>query len=352
VSAALSPFVKLAEPGAYVACPWELHVDAEARAYWLASFKRHIVGALALGVEAAVRRGAVREEVAARADACREAFVARFDAFGAAPERYGAVTILTLDRWRDEVLRGYGFVDVYIDLKERENERMLPVLPEVCRRIDAMEGEAKVFALVTGVFAGNIFDMGSEPVAGMFVGEGPKFETVRQNLRGRPWLMDDYDALARRLVTKTYRKVVYFVDNAGSDFLLGAVPFVRHLAMLGTEVVVAANERPTLNDMTVHDIRKWWPRVLDAEGSLRGLPIRVVSTGTGEPLIDLTEVSGELNEAAADADLVVLEGMGRGVESNLYAQFSCDALNIAMVKDPAVARHVGGQLFDLVCRFR
>ena len=91
---------------------------------------------------------------------------------------------------------------------------------------------------------------------------------------------------------------------------------------------------------------------VDSEPSLAGLPIQLVGTGTGEPLIDLSEVSDELNAASADADLVILEGMGRGVESNLDAAFSCDALNIAMLKDEAVARYVGGKVFDLVCRFR
>ena len=82
------------------------------------------------------------------------------------------------------------------------------------------------------------------------------------------------------------------------------------------------------------------------------LPIRIVSTGTGEPLIDLAKVSPALNQASADADLVVLEGMGRGVESNLDAVFSCDALNLAMLKDAAVAKRVGGTVYDVVSRFR
>ena len=81
------------------------------------------------------------------------------------------------------------------------------------------------------------------------------------------------------------------------------------------------------------------------------LPIEIVGTGTGEPLIDLRQVSRELNAAAEDADLVILEGMGRGVESNLDAEFSCDAVNIAMIKDCAVAARHGGKVFDVVCRF-
>jgi type II pantothenate kinase len=124
------------------------------------------------------------------------------------------------------------------------------------------------------------------------------------------------------------------------------------MAQRGTRVLLAANERPTLNDMSIHDVRLWWPRIIEVEPSLKDLSIDLVSTGTGEPLIDLAEVSAELNDAAADSDLVILEGMGRGVESNLDAHFSCDALNIAMLKDEAVAGRCGGKVYDLVCRFR
>ena len=49
--------------------------------------------------------------------------------------------------------------------------------------------------------------------------------------------------------------------------------------------------------------------------------------------------------------LVILEGMGRGVESNIDAEFSCDAVNLAMIKDSAVASRHAGKVFDVVCRF-
>jgi type II pantothenate kinase len=117
-------------------------------------------------------------------------------------------------------------------------------------------------------------------------------------------------------------------------------------------VVIAANELPTLNDMSVHDVRAWWPRVLKAEPSLGKLPFEIVSTGTAEPLIDLANVSDDLNRASADADLVILEGMGRAVESNFTAAFSCDALKIAMIKVPIVAERLGGKLYDVVCKFQ
>jgi uncharacterized protein with ATP-grasp and redox domains len=346
----LEPFVKLADPATYQACEWNLCADPVGREYWVALFRRHVNMTLELGV-ACSNAGPGASD---RAAACRDELYAVLDEFAANPGRYECVTILTLDAWRDGLLRKYGFGDAFADLKNRENAAVLPLLSGVCREIDSLTGPEQLRAVVEGVFAGNIFDMGSEATAHQFLNGGSVgFHETREKLPPRPWRIDQYDAFAARLLDGPgYRKAVFFVDNAGSDFILGAVPMMRYLARRGAAVVLAANERPALNDMTIHDVRAWWPRIVEAEPSLAGLPITPVSTGTGEPLIDLGAVSPALNAAAAEADLVVLEGMGRGVESNLDARLSCDALNLAMLKDVAVANRVGGKLYDVVCRFR
>jgi damage-control phosphatase, subfamily II, stand-alone protein len=336
-----------------VACRWDLTVDAAGRLHWIEFFKRHLETILKLGIDAGVARGEERAEAESRAARCRAEFVPVFDAFAAAPDQYGRVTILTLDAWRDELLRRHGYTDPFIDLKTRENDKMLPLLHIVCRELDELRGEEQFMAAVRGIFAGNIFDMGAEATAKKFLGDSPDFFAVRETISPRPWLVDDYDAFAERMLHgPQHRKAVFFIDNAGSDFLLGALPMIRWLAMRGTHMVLAANTRPTLNDMTVDDVLNIWPRILGAEPSIRDLPIEIVGTGTGEPLIDLSAVDPRLNAAASDADLVILEGMGRGVESNLDAKFSCDTLNIAMLKDVAVASRHGGKIFDLVCQFR
>jgi type II pantothenate kinase len=352
---AAEPFVLLAQPGAYVACDWDLAQDAEGRRHWVSFFSSHVRTILDAGMESGVKAGQDKAELERAADACVAEFVPFFEAFDRQPAGRGRVTILTLDAWRDDILHRHGFVDAFAELKRRENEKMLPLLPEVCRRHDALDGDLRgqLRAVIEGVFAGNIFDMGARATAERFKGESPDFHRTVETLPRRPWRIDQYDELEERVLHgPPYRHAVIFIDNAGSDFLLGALPLARWLGRRGARVVIAANERPTLNDMTVHDVRAWWPRILDAEPSLRELPIEIVSTGTGEPLIDLSAVSTQLNDASRGADLVVIEGMGRGVESNLNAVFTCDAMNLAMLKDEAVARRVGGEVYDVVCRFR
>ena len=44
------------------------------------------------------------------------------------------------------------------------------------------------------------------------------------------------------------------------------------------------------------------------------------------------QVSQEVVQQAGDADLIILEGMGRGIETNLYARFRVDSLKLGMIK--------------------
>lgn len=63
------------------------------------------------------------------------------------------------------------------------------------------------------------------------------------------------------------------------------------------------------------------------------------------------QVSPKLNDIAKDADFVVLEGMGRGIETNLWGAFRGAALQVGMIKHREVALELGGDMFDCVCKF-
>lgn len=336
----MSPFVQLRDPSTYVACDIDLVGNDPMRSYWCDFFPQNIRNILAQN-----------DAPQAQKDACVAAFDERFQDFKTNPQGYAPATMMDIDRWREELLREHGFPDPWAGIKRRENEKMLPLLPTVVQYLDDLPAEDVPEHLIRGVFAGNVFDMGAPATAASFHGEGLHFERVVEGIKPRPWLIDDFGRLRPRLLDVTHRHCVYFIDNAGSDVLLGAIPFIRHLARGGCRVTIAANELAALNDMTIGDLDAWWPRIVATLPELADLPIDRVSTGTGDPEINLLEVSDALNEAAADADLVVFEGMGRGVESNLNAELKCDRLNLAMLKDEWFAKPLGGGLYDVVCRY-
>ena len=203
-----------------------------------------------------------------------------------------------------------------------------------------------------GVFAGNLFDVGSP--AGMDAPDvPPDFFRSIDNVKPRPWLFDDFDEFHADV--GKWKKAVVFIDNAGGDFVLGLMPFLKELALSGTSIVLAANELPSLNDLTATDAQACFDELVSLDPELAELTAdgkcEVVSSGNDLPLIDLTNISDELDAAADGADLVLLEGMGRGVESNLDTEFNVDALHMAVLKDTQVTKHVGGELLDCIFKY-
>jgi Damage-control phosphatase ARMT1-like domain len=72
---------------------------------------------------------------------------------------------------------------------------------------------------------------------------GKMFKESKEKLFERPWCVDRLDALLVRFADRSkgpHKKAIVFVDNAGSDVLLGMLPFVRELLQRGTQVVRAS----------------------------------------------------------------------------------------------------------------
>ena len=78
------------------------------------------------------------------------------------------------------------------------------------------------------------------------------------------------------------------------------------LASAGARVVLAANQTPTLNDVTVAEARdllaKLSARVTTLEAQLADGRLSIISTGTGTPGIDFRAVGDELIRAGDEAD--------------------------------------------------
>ena len=59
----------------------------------------------------------------------------------------------------------------------------------------------------------------------------------------------------------------------------------------------------------------------------------------------------EITKKMIDVDLLVIEGMGRAIHTNLFAQFKCDTLRVAVIKDHWLSKQFGGDQFASVCKF-
>ncbi|KAK7268957.1 hypothetical protein RIF29_21669 [Crotalaria pallida] len=263
------------------------------------------------------------------------------------PTGHSPLDIVLLCTLREQVLREVGFRDIFKKVKDEENAKAISLFENVVRLNDAIEDEGeRLENLVRGIFAGNVFDLGSAQLVEVFAREGMSFLATCQNLVPRPWIIDDLDTFKMKWSNKSWKKVIIFVDNSGADIILGILPFARELLRRGSQVVLAANDLPSINDVTCNELIEIISKLKDEEGRLVGVStskLMVANSGNDLPVIDLTRVSQEIANLANDADLVILEGMGRGIETNLYAQFKCDSLNIGMVKHLEVAQFLGSR---------
>ena len=50
-------------------------------------------------------------------------------------------------------------------------------------------------------------------------------------------------------------------------------------------------------------------------------------------------------------DLIVLEGMGRAIHTNLYSKFNCESLKVAVLKNRWLAQRLGGEMFAVVFKY-
>ncbi|KAL3571103.1 hypothetical protein D5086_028352 [Populus alba] len=351
----LEVFPQLADPKMYEPNTIDLS-DHNELEYWFTVLSEHLSDL----VDKAVASEGGTDDAKRRGDAFARAFSAHLARLMEEPAAYGKLGLANLLELREECLREFQFVDVYRSIKQRENEASLAVLPGLLAELDSMTEETRLLTLIEGVLAANIFDWGSRACVELYH-KGTIIEIYRmsRNKMQRPWRVDDFDVFKERMLgsgdkkPRPHKRALLFVDNSGADVVLGMLPLARELLQRGTEVVLVANSLPALNDVTAMELPDIVAeaakhcdilrRAAEAGGLLvdamintsdgskensSSVPLMVVENGCGSPCIDLRQVSSELAAAAKDADLIILEGMGRALHTNFNARFKCEALKI------------------------
>ncbi|RZB72592.1 pantothenate kinase 2-like [Glycine soja] len=369
----LEVFPLLADPKLYDPNTIDLSDHSELE-YWLTILSEHLPDL----VDKAVASEGGTDDAKRRGDAFARAFSAHLARLMEEPSAYGKLGLANLLEMREECLREFQFADAYRSIKQRENEASLAVLPDLLVELDSMDEESRLLTLIEGVLAANIFDWGSRACVDLYH-KGTIIEIYRmsRNKMRRPWRVDDFDEFKERMKMPCHKRALLFVDNSGADIVLGMLPLARELLRRGTEVVLVANSLPALNDVTAMELPDIVAeaakhcdilrRAAEAGGLLvdamintsdsskensSSVPLMVVENGCGSPCIDLRQVSSELAAAAKDADLIILEGMGRALHTNLNALFKQDALKLAMVKNQRLAEKlVKGNIYDCICKY-
>ncbi|KAL1924465.1 uncharacterized protein VTP21DRAFT_4119 [Calcarisporiella thermophila] len=326
--------------------------DPKAQRYWLDTLEKNLEGI----VEVALTyhedgTGQNREEVMKRLDSFKGLFRGHLARLRAQPNMYGSLTVRNILNLREQCLHEIGFPDIFSKVKRTENLSAIETLPSVLEKLDSLPTEEdRLKRMIENILAGNMFDWGSWNVLEMLKAGKLDFATARDKVLYSDRLVNS-PALIRRLIEHPpYKKVAIFVDNSGADIVLGIIPFARYLVERGSQVILAANSYPAVNDVTCAELTQMMTSISEIDPILKDAwthgRLTVFGTGSASPCLDLRRINEDLADECRDVDFVVLEGMGRAIHTNYHARFKCDSLKIAVFKSEAVAAALDARIYD------
>lgn len=339
----------------YKADQWDLTDDHDSRTYWLDTLKASTdkTGLIARQSQP------TSEDVDKRVNEFKEKYIKRLDNLRRKPGSYGRLSVRKLLNMREDLLNELLFPDTYIKIKKRENEYFLPLLAERLKQLDEIDNRKDQWeAAFKGVLAGNMFDWGAKAVTDMFDDNDNglmQFSSALDKIQPRKWLVDDFDVFFEQL--SGYKCVCLFCDNSGADIILGVLPFVRQLLRENINVVLVANSKPALNDVTYSELVALMPKVTglcpEFEQFLTDEDLILHDNESSSPCLNLKTVPTKLVEIlrAKNCDLLIFEGMGRAIHTNYNSQFRIDSIKLAVLKNKWIAGKYGGKLFDVVCKY-
>ncbi|XP_071951157.1 4'-phosphopantetheine phosphatase-like [Antedon mediterranea] len=345
------PCPRLKCPVSYVADLVDLTNDSDARDYWLKCFEE----ALTRVGDYAVKSQSSTQDAMNRAEQFKEKYRKRLRILQDQPFAFGSLTVRSLLETREQCLYEFSFPDPYCHLKREENEAALKFLPSRLNQLDSMAWLGRQMALIEGVLAGNVFDWGSKAVTTLLEKGNFGFMEAKSSLQPRPWLVDNLDAWLERLKGPPHKRVVIFVDNSGADIILGIFPLVREFLKRGTQVILSANSKPALNDITHNELVIIVERIITMDETIKTAlyekQLQLIQNGSGSPCLDLSRIDQTIASCCNEADLIILEGMGRAIHTNYSARFSCESLKLAVLKNKWLAERFGGGMFSIVVKY-
>ncbi|XP_022910990.1 4'-phosphopantetheine phosphatase [Onthophagus taurus] len=344
----------LQEPEEYLPDTIDLRNNPKERDYWLPCLERMV----RKFVDKASILNPHKPQAKEEAEHCFRIFQEMIKRLNNNPEIMNPLSIRTLLEFNEKTLRSNNFTDAWLVQKQKETKTAFREFSSRLKYIDNIDTfGVRWLELVKGLLAGNMFDWGAKAVTDLLettgsFGLGDAMNTIQK----RPWFIDDLDEWIETLQKKSYKKVVIFVDNAGVDFVLGVIPLAREFIKRDTDVILSANTFPALNDITIKELNcclqeasLHCPVIKNAVDSKK---LQGIENGQGGPCLDLSKLNSGLCDKMKNVDLVMLEGMGRAVHTNLKAKFNIDSVKLAVLKNEWLAQSLGAQQFSIIFEFK
>lgn len=104
-------------------------------------------------------------------------------------------------------------------------------------------------------------------------------------------MIDTLDDWMQKICNKPYKKIAIFIDNSGTDIVLGILPLTREMLRQGSRVILCANSAPALNDVTHSELIVLLRQVAVIcpiiSKSLDNGVLKSMETAQGGPCLDL-----------------------------------------------------------------
>ncbi|XP_055626983.1 4'-phosphopantetheine phosphatase [Toxorhynchites rutilus septentrionalis] len=331
----------------------DLSQDAEAKDYWFQCFNRLV---LKFEQQAAKSQGS-DPTAFNRAAQFREHFVNQLKILQQQNSHSNPLAIRNLLELNEASLRLYGFDDPWKEQKRLENEASLKRLKYRLQRIDLLKDtNAKWMEIIKGVLAGNMFDWGAQAVSQILESDTNfGLDEAMERIQKRPWLIDCLDEWLQRIQGPPHTCATIFTDNSGTDIVLGILPLVRELLKRKTKVLLCANTKPALNDITYgelkHLVKQCCMECKIISYAYNTGMLQIFGNEQNGPCLDFRLITPDLSDAIWESDLLIIVGMARALHTNLNAKFTCETLKLAVVKNEWLARRLGGETFSVICKY-
>lgn len=238
--------------------------------------------------------------------------------------RENLTPILLSIRLYQELYKMGGVEDPYSEIKKLSNESAIKALPLIEKKIEPLEGFARLRTCLAASITGNVIDYNTAehtPDLGALV---EVFDTIL----AEGFALDDSGHLWSSLKAHT-GKLLYLADNAGEVIL--DIPFLRFLKELGWETTFVVKGQPMINDATEDDIR----------GTEIEELATIANSGAWAHGVPVEYVSKEFLKLMAESDLVISKGQANietvpeiqrktGVETYYVTKAKCSHISQAI----------------------